>query len=221
MTDYSLIGNYTVVPVADLQNLVSKVNVPNGDTRFHATGFNKSAGYKVLADLTGGVYARVVALGSKSSSIWSRVDGVQYTPVNILTPGGQTNWTITQTTAVDDGTYVAGVLTQTAAKTAMASQVVILKAGKYRIVGTVDRTTTTKAAKLTVTAATDGVVVNNVFSKSTVSADNSVVDSFTLDFTLTTASQNVTFANNIVAVSGLANSTGSAFIKYSLEALDS
>ena len=218
MTDYSLIGNYTVVPVADLLNLVSKVNRPNGDTRFHLTGYGKTGGVTVLADLGTGEYAKCFSVAGKSSSPWQVVDGsAQYVPVNILTPGGQTNWTITQTASVDDGTYVAGVLTQTTAKDAMASQVVAFKAGKYRMVGKVGRTEATKCAKLVVTGATDGVLNTSVFSKATLDATHTNVDEFTVDFTLT-ADQNVTFANNVVLVADGSNSTGTAFITYSLEA---
>lgn len=214
MSDYTQRGAYTVVPAADLLNLVSKVNVPNGDTRFHATGSAKSPGMTVLRDAGDGTYAKVRSLGATASSFWQNPNGTQYKPVNILTPGGSANWTNTNTT------YSAGSFVESVAG-GTSTQVVVLKAGKYRIVGTVLRNTADKSPLLTVTAATDGIVATKAFVKVPVDPAYAAPVEFTLDFTLTTASQNVTFKNNIVTTAdGTTDATGSAFISYSLETQD-
>lgn len=78
---YSLIGNLTVVPVADLQSLTAAANVL-GDTRKGAPSLGKRAGMTVLADQGNGTYKEVIALGSAANSLWQVVDGsAQYTPV--------------------------------------------------------------------------------------------------------------------------------------------
>jgi len=87
-TGYTMIGSYTVVPVADLSLLASAINTIAGDNRKGGNSCGKAPGQVVLADMTGGVYREVVcistpdAIKAAAADKWQTVDGsTQYTPI--------------------------------------------------------------------------------------------------------------------------------------------
>lgn len=202
---YNRMGPFPIVPIADLQNLVSEANL-HGDNRKYATAMGKRAGHKVLALVSAGVYALVVPTSRASFAPWQIVDGsAQYTPVNILNAGGGAAWTLTT------ATYTGGVLTASGAAANNAVQVVALKKGTYRLNMKVGRRVAGFAPKLVISGATDGVLSTTSYPKATVSADSSVVDDASVQFTLT-ADQNVTFTANVVDSATLANGVGAAYL---------
>lgn len=83
---YTKIGEFTVVPLADLSLLAASVNLV-GDgrkgTKGGSTALGKHAGMVVLADHGSGQYSMVVALGSAANSKWQNVavPATQYTPI--------------------------------------------------------------------------------------------------------------------------------------------
>lgn len=210
-TIYAGLGARTIVPQADLENLVSPINL-RGDTRKGGDSVGKLPGEFLFVKLTsGGTLSTVFALGSKTSDAFRVVDGsANYTPVNVLNAGGGAAWTLTT------ATYTASLLTSTTAAAINAQQVVALKKGTYRMVGTVNRAATAQALKVILTGATSGDVLNKTFSTAQVSAGNTAFDTVDETFTLT-ADENVTIKMNIVAVSGGANATGAAGINFIFE----
>lgn len=128
MAEYTKVGNYEVIPVADAQNLVSNANRQDDERKtYKAAG--KRPGKKVLIDLDGTEYALCIALGSKSSDAYARCDGgANYTPVNLNPAAG--GFTIG-----GDSTYAANLLTTDGGNDAAgrAFQTVALKAGTYRL----------------------------------------------------------------------------------------
>lgn len=127
MTVYSKLGNHLLVPQADLESLVSTINI-HGDNRKTAVSTGKKAGTEVLTILTsGGNYAEVIAKGGKSSDAWARCDGgATYTPVNLgaYTVGADSTYSNGLLTT-DGGNDVAG----------RAFQTLALKAGTYLVSG--------------------------------------------------------------------------------------
>lgn len=211
MADYDLLGSKTIIPQADLENLVSKANL-QGDFRKGGFALGKNPGDTYLQKATsGGALNMVFPLGKKTSDAWRVVDGsANVLPVNVLNAGGGAAWTLTT------ATYTGTLLTATTAAAINAQQVVALKKGTYRIVGTVNRIASGNALKIILTGATSGDVLNTTYSTATISATNAVNDVLDQTFTLT-ADENVTIKMNIVAVSGGANATGAAGITYIFE----
>jgi hypothetical protein len=218
---YETIGAYPVIEEVDLLNLASAANKP-GDNRVGGDSAGKYIGKEILVRLTSDDSTkRMYALGNLSSDAWRVIDGsANITPVNILNAGGGAAWTVSA-----GCTYTAGLLTADGVDDPTASQVVVLKAGTYRLYGTAAYEGTTSdydAPKLTITGATDGEVVAKVFTgarhaTAAESADpKEVID---LTFTLTAASQNVTFEVYNVNEAGSLEA-GSSFISLTkLEAM--
>ena len=83
---YSKIGEFTVVPIADLSLLAASVN-QNGDgrkgTKGGSTALGKHAGMLVLADTGSTTYRLVMALGRLPADKWQDMGVVatQYTPI--------------------------------------------------------------------------------------------------------------------------------------------
>lgn len=219
-------GSVPLVTVAELQNLVSTYNRVGfgGAVSANASaadlvvpgnknvGVGKKAGTRVAIDGGSGVFAGyAVALGALSSSLWKLVDGsTTYTPVNIVDVGGGAGWTLTT------ATYAAGVLTSATAAAINATQTVALKAGRYKIQGTVGRRVSTVWPTLKVTQVTGTVVLlDAAYSTATLSAGSTVVDQLTDTFVLP-ADGNVKFDLNVKDVSG--NQVGATFISFILEA---
>ena len=220
---YPFVGGLPLVPTADLQNLVSDAN-RRGDGRVQSAnaantlqpgavggGMGKRAGTKVLVDVGSGALAIAMAVGQLSSDLWRLVDGTTaYTPVNILNPGGGVAWTLTT------ATYAAGVLTSSTAAAINATQTVVLKAGRYKISGTVGRRLSTVWPRLIVTQVTGSVVLlSKEYSTATVSAASAVVDTIDDTFVLT-SDGSVKFDLNVRDGSG--NQTGATWITFILEA---
>jgi len=79
-SSYTLIGNRTVVPSADLSDATSAINV-KGDTRKGAPSSGKRAGMSILSDQGDGTYKEYIALGAAATDKWQLVDGSsQVTP---------------------------------------------------------------------------------------------------------------------------------------------
>lgn len=231
-TNYPYVGSLPLIPVADLQNLVSDAN-RNGGTANGATsangvagsaagpgaaagfggpgGLGKRAGTKVLVDLGSAAYATVMAAGPLSSDLWRIVDGTTaYTPVNIVNPGGGGAWTLTT------ATYAAGVLTSSGAAAINATQTVVLKAGRYRLAGTVGRRVSTVWPVLKITQVTGTVVLATLaYSTAKLDAASVLVDTLSDTFVLP-QDGSVKFDLNVQDVSG--NQTGATFISFILQA---
>lgn len=78
---YSRLGDYTIVPSADLTNIASAANVVS-PARVGDAGFGKRAGMIVIRDAGSGDYRLVQAMGSAANSVWKVVDNsATYTPV--------------------------------------------------------------------------------------------------------------------------------------------
>lgn len=83
---YSKIGEFTLVPLADLSLLAASVNLV-GDgrkgTKGGSTSLGKHAGMIVLADHGSSQYSMVMALGAAANSKWQNVavPATQYTPI--------------------------------------------------------------------------------------------------------------------------------------------
>lgn len=207
MTQYSKLGGYTVVPAADLLNLVSSINL-RGDGRLGSQNSGTYAGIKVLRDAGSSDYREVFKLGSKSSDAWRVVDGsANYTPVGIST------WTV-----ASGCTYSSNLLTADGVDDPTASQVIALKKGTYRLRGQATAEGTSSdydAPKLVVTAATDGVKVSKIFTGTfhpTAAESATVREAFDYTFTLT-VDQNVTIAISNVNEAG-ALEAGSSYIEF-------
>lgn len=77
---YSKLGDYTIVPAADLTNISSPANIVS-PARVGDAGFGKSKGMIVIRDAGSGDYRLVQAMGSSPSSVWKVVDNsATYTP---------------------------------------------------------------------------------------------------------------------------------------------
>ena len=204
---FTQLGSFTIVDQADLINLQSAANI-KGDTRVGGDSLGKKAGTKVLCKLTsGGTLNECIALGSKSSDAWRVVDGsANYTPVNLSA------WT-----ASAGCTYAAGLLTADGVDDPTATQTVALKAGTYYMSarGTAEGALADHdAAKVVVTGATDGELVNKTF-KSTfhpTAAETATAEreEYSTTFTLT-ADQNVVVTLSNVNEAG-ALEAGSSYI---------
>lgn len=218
MTDYASLGKYTVVPIADLQNLQSRIN-RFGDVRKGGESSGKFGGLKVFS-LDTGAYAGVIALGSKSSDAWQIVDGsAQITPVNL-------NPLAAGFTIGADSTYAANLLTTDGGNdvAGRAFQTVALKAGSYRaeVYMAAEGTTIDYAAPRlriksgSVTAgvgATDVIAAitgSNLFIHPTAAESAATKQTVTVDFTLAT-DLSVTFTLDVVDEAG-ALVAGSAYI---------
>ena len=87
-TAYTKIGEFTVVPIADLSLLTASINL-NGDARKGVGRTNgpssagKHAGMLVLADTGSTTYRLVMALGRLPADKWQDMGVVatQYTPI--------------------------------------------------------------------------------------------------------------------------------------------
>jgi hypothetical protein len=83
---YTKMGDFTVVPLADLSLLAASCNL-NGDarkgTKGGSTALGKTAGMVLLADHGAGQFSMVVALGSAPNAKWQNVavPATQYTPI--------------------------------------------------------------------------------------------------------------------------------------------
>ena len=213
-------GALTAYSIAQLQDLQSDANRKGNGSKRSANypgvagrtgapgGGAKKPGARVYVTDNGGI---AHATGDKSSDTWKLIDGsTTYTPVNIVNPGGGGAWTLTT------ATYAAGVLTSSTAAAINATQTVTLKAGKYRVVGTVGRRTALVWPTLKVTLVTGTVVVvDKAYNLSTLSAASAVVDTFYEDFVVP-ADGNVKFDLNVK--DGAGNQTGATHIQFILEA---
>lgn len=212
-------GALTSFTIAQLQDLQSDANRKGNGSRRSANdpgvagragapgGGAKKPGARVFVSDNGGI---AHAQGEKSSDTWKLIDGsTTYTPVNIVNPGGGGAWTLTT------ATYTGAVLTSSTAAAINATQTVTLKAGKYRVVGTVGRRTALVWPTLKVTLVTGTVVVvDKAYNTATLSAASAVVDTFYEDFTLP-ADGNVKFDLNVKDLVG--NQTGATHIQFILE----
>lgn len=215
-------GGLQQVTIADLQNLVSDINRKGDGRAQSANALNsvapgspsiggKKASTKVAVDIGAGAIAVVMALGEKSSDLWRVIDGgTAYTPVNILNVGGGGAWTLTT------ATYAAGVLTSATAAAINATQTVVLKAGRYKISGTVGRRVSTVWPVLVVTQVTGSVtLLNKAYNTAKLDAASVVTDALSDTFVLPIDSS-VKFDLNVKDING--NQTGATFISFNLEA---
>lgn len=209
---YPTLGNWSFVPIADLQNLVSSANLA-GTGRVGDLGIGKKAGTEVAANNSGAYGGTVVAQGANSAAVWILESaGTTYTPVNIVNVGGGGAWTLTT------ATYAAGVLTSSGAAAINATQTVALKKGTYLVKGTVGRRLSTVWPTLKVTEVTGTVVrLTKAYNTATVDAASATVDNLYETFILS-ADGNVKFDLNVSDVSG--NQTGATFISFSLEGIN-
>lgn len=191
---YERMGNYPIVEEAELLNLVSAAN-RQGDTRVGGDSAGKRKGKEIVVRLTSDdSLKRAFAEGELSSDPWTVIDGsAQIVPVNLLHPGGGVAWTVAA-----GSTYAAGLLTADGVDDPTASQVVALKAGTYRVTGEAayeGSTSDYDAPKLTITGATDGELVNEVFTgarHATAAESADPKEPISLTFTID-VDQNVTF----------------------------
>lgn len=78
---YPKLGDFTVVPAADLISLTSAAN-RKSPARLGDQGFGKKAGMRVIRDAGGGDLRIVFATGAAPSDVWKVVDNsATYTPV--------------------------------------------------------------------------------------------------------------------------------------------
>lgn len=211
MAEYTKIGNYESVPLADAQNLVSNVNRPD-DMRKTYKGTGKYDGKPILVEISAGVFAKCFALGKQSYAAWQRCDGAaQYTPVNInpatagFTVGGTTTFTSTTGVLTTGGTNAA---------TDRAYQTVALKAGTYRLdVSLAGKGASASAYKTARVRITSGAVTAGVGATAVASAvggaahinasaaASAVKDDQSIVFTIP-ADANVTFTLDVVDQAG-------------------
>lgn len=216
-------GSLPLISITDLQNLVSDANRA-GDARAQSanslntvtpgaqgSGIGKRKGTLVAVDIGSGAIAMARANGPLSSDLWRLVDGTTaYTPVNILNRGGGAAWTLTT------ATYAAGVLTASTAAAINATQTVTLKAGRYKLSGTVGRRLSTIWPRLIITyVPTSTVLLSKEYSTATVSAASTVVDKLDDVFTVPLDGA-VKFDLNVR--DGAGNQTGATWIDFILEA---
>jgi hypothetical protein len=225
---YSKFGSLILVPVADLQNLNSQAN-RNGATNSGPRSANdpnfsgsvsvggpgtigKRKGVKIAVDVGSGAIGVAQAAGDKSSDLWRLIDGTTaYTPVNVLNPGGGAAWTLTT------ATYTGGVFTVATNNAQNATQTVALKAGRYRLSGTVGKRAANVSPKLTVTQSTGSVVLlTKLYNSVPIDAASVKVDSLSDQFTVLLDS-NVVF-DLTVRTDADASTTGAAWISFILEA---
>lgn len=77
---YPKMGNFSIVPAADLTSLTAACNVKSPG-RLGDGGFGKTAGMIVVRDAGSSDYRLVFAHGSAATDKWEVVDGsVEYTP---------------------------------------------------------------------------------------------------------------------------------------------
>ena len=211
IANYTMLGSLTLVPLVDLQNLVSPANL-DGDSRKGSDNLGKYPGMHVAVQ-SGNNLTNYISLGRLSSSPWAVVDGsTAALPVNVLNAGGGAAWTLTT------ATYTGGLLTSTSAAAVNATQNVVLKKGTYRLNGLVNRAATGSSVKLVLTGGTSGIVLNKTFSNAVVSAGNTEASDMEGTFTLT-ADETVTVALNVVATVGGANATGAGRVSFIFEGL--
>lgn len=81
INQYPKLGDFTVVPAADLISLTSPANV-RSPARLGDQGFGKRAGMVVLRDAGSGDLRMVFATGDAPDAVWKVVDNsATYTPV--------------------------------------------------------------------------------------------------------------------------------------------
>lgn len=214
IANYSMLGSLTVVPQADLQNLVSPVNL-RGDGRKGSDNLGKYPTLRVVvpSGTLAGAYSEFFCTGGLSSSPWTKPDGsFLETPVNVLNAGGGAAWTLTT------ATYTGGLLTASGAATVNATQGVALKKGTYRLNGLVNRAATGASVKLVLTGGTSGVVLTKTFNTAVVSAGNTTADAMEGTFTLT-ADETVTINLNIVDTTTGAATTGAGRVNFIFEGI--
>lgn len=228
MSFYPKFGSLLLVPIADLQNLQSVAN-RNGATNSNPRGaedpnfsgvvavggpgaIGKRKQTKVAVDLGSGAIAVAMANGAKSSDLWRLIDGsTAYTPVNILNPGGGAAWTLTT------ATYSAGVFTVATNAAQNATQTVALKAGRYRLSGSVGKRVANVNVKLTITQSTGSVnLLTKLYNTVPIDAASVKVDGLTDAFTVLLDS-NVVF-DLTVRTDADATTTGAAWITFIVEA---
>lgn len=219
MNTYEKFGNYPIVEQVDLENLVSAAN-RRGDNRVGAESAGKYEGKEVMVRLTSGdTLAKVMALGADSSAAWRVVDGsANYTPVNLLDAGGGDGWTESA-----GCTYASGLLTADGTDDPTTTQDVALKAGTYRLFGEAAYEGTTSdydAPQLVITGATDGELVNQIFTGARhATAAESADPKEVIDLTFTIAvDQDVTFELNNVNEAGSLEAGSSYIVLTKLEA---
>lgn len=207
---YTNLGDYPIIPAADLLNLVSDANrsgVGNSRTGSVPYVLGKRPGQLAYRDAGAGALSLVFSKGGDSAAAWRAADGsADYAPVNIaaFTPAAGCS-------------YSNGLLTADGVDDPTASQVVALKAGTYAISGSAacegPSAVDYDAPKLTVTGATDGVKLTKIFTgkrHATAAEDAPVKEVFSYTFTLA-VDQNVTIALSNVNEAG-ALEAGSSYI---------
>lgn len=217
MSNYPLIGDIELVPVADCVNLASPVNAHDDNRRTYlATG--KKPGKEILVDLDGTERALAVALGGKTSDAWQIVDGsAQEVPVN-LNPA-TAGFTVGSNTVF---TSTTGVLTTTGlnAVTDRAFQSITLQPGLYKgqiTIGGVGTSSSYKTARLrvghgTVTAGVPATIDETVVGDAShVGTTAAVAPKETLDVKFTvSAAGSITFVLDVVDNTG-ALASGTAY----------
>ncbi len=210
---YNKIGNYPLIPAADLINLQSPANTKGvGNSRIGSSPYvlGKRGGMVAIRDAGSSVYAFVFATGDKTSDAWETVDGATtYTPLNIgaFTNGADTTYADGLLTT-DGGNDAAGRTTQT---------ITSLQAGKYYVSGTYAAEGSASdyvTPRLKITGATDGNYYNRALGKAAIHATaaesaNPKAD-FGFEITLTVA-QDVVITLDIVDEANVL-AAGSAFI---------
>lgn len=79
VNQYPQLGDFSIVPAADLTSATSPANV-RSPARVGDPGFGKRAGMVVIRDSSGS-YSLVFALGAGATDKWRVVDGsAEYTP---------------------------------------------------------------------------------------------------------------------------------------------
>jgi len=215
MTVYATLGNLLLVPIADLQNLASTINV-HGDTRKVADSTGKKRGTEVLCIVTGTTYAEAISKGPKSSDEWFRVDGgALYTPVNILDLLGGAAWTDSAGCSYD-----AGLLTADGTDDPTSTQDVVLQAGTYRGTITVAGEGTTgdhDRPLVVITGDEDGPLFTyNSVPVLHPTAAESATNKTVVDFEFTLTEENtVTIELSVVNEAGSLEA-GSAYVAFSL-----
>jgi hypothetical protein len=155
-----------------------------------------------------------MALGPNAADPWIDSAGTVHYPVNIIDQyNASSTWTLTNCT------YSNGLLTSSNT-TNSAVQTVTLSAGTYALVGAYGMTDTGHAVKLVVSGATDGSVLSEVLGGLPAGGSATLGSQASANyFTLTAASQDVTFTLDIVTTAaGNAGAVGSASMNFYLEA---
>lgn len=214
---YDTLGDYPIIPAADLLNLQSAANqfgVGNARIGSNPSVLGKTPGLLAWRDAGAGALSLVFSAGADSSSVWRAADGsASYTPVNLST------WT-----PAAGCTYSSGLLTADGVDNPTASQVVALKAGSYFVSGEAACEGPTSgdydAPLLEITGATDGALHSKVYSAArhpTAAEDADPKQDFGFIITLT-ADQNVTFKVSNVNEAGSLEAGSSYILLNALEA---